>query len=311
MGGLFLSPLIVKVYCPWFERNQQALIMTVNYDSKWHIKNASDIRTRLSPHLDTKELAQIIPSGLQGIFVRTIDDVMELYCYEPETRDLSDIMSRVNLNAPLDLIAVYSQVMFLTQVWQQLSPKRVYIAGFGGGRLGMAYHHYNGDVFVDGSDFDPAILEVARSHFGIEYDDRYSIAAADSAQDLETRETLYDIIIIDVFSNSGQHASHLASREFFTKCRRKLNADGVLAINLIERDPERSAKISNMASVFPQLMEWRQQGSHIVFASKTEACKHALLKRAETFERDANLTFPYSEHAKALQLVDLAEYRFG
>lgn len=285
--------------------------MTTNYVSPWHRKNLSKIRSRLSRHLDTKELAQIIPSRVQGIFLRTIEDVMELYCYEPESRDLSDIMSRVNLNAPLNLIAAYSQVMFLTQVWQQIPPERVYIAGFGGGRLGMAYHHYNPGSFVDGSDFDPAILDVARSHFGVEYDDRYSIAAADSEQDLETRDVLYDVIIIDVFSNSGEHPSHLASREFFTKCRRKLTADGVLAINLIERDPERSQKISNLANVFPQLMEWRQQGSHIVFASKTKTNKESLLQRAEAFEQKAKLDFPFCEHAKALQVVDLEEYRFG
>ncbi len=285
--------------------------MSYDFNTPWHAQNLAAIRQRLAPFLQQQNLAKIIPSEVQGVFVRTIDEIVELYCYDPESRDLSDIMSRVGIKNPLELIATYNQVLFLSFVWQHALPERIYIAGFGGGRLGMVSHHYSPEVEIHGSDFDPAIVDVAESHFGIEYDSRYSIKAADSGEDFDSRNTIYDTIIIDVFSSSGIHASHLASQPFFKLCNSKLKDDGVLAINLIERDPEREAKISNLASVFPHLIEWRNQGSHLIFASKQEPNLKTWIKRAEEFESAAALTYPFSEHAKALTAVDREEYKVG
>jgi len=285
--------------------------MKYQFDTPWHQQNLQEIQQRLSPFLQKQDLAKIIPSEIQGVFIRAVDEIIELYCYDPETRNLSDIMSRVNLNNPLDLIAIYNQVLFLTFVWSNVPPEQTYIAGFGGGRLGMVTHHYNQTAKIDGSDFDPTIVEIAASHFGIDYDERYSINVADSAEDFDSRNSTYNTVIIDVFSNDGEQASHLATRDFFQKCSSKLSRDGVLAINLIERDEKREVKISNLATVFPHLVEWRSHGSHLVFASQTEPDLDGIISRAEQFENTANLNYPYSNHAKALRRVSHQHYLFG
>lgn len=278
---------------------------------QWQAENLANIKGRLFHHLDDKNLAKIIPSEIQGVFVRITDDVMELYCYDPETRNLSDIMSRVSLHNPLDQIAAYSQVMFLSYIWCEISPEKIYIAGFGGGRLAMAFHHHNPIAQIDGSDFDPAILEVASSHFGIDYDHRYSVNAADSYEDFDSRNGPYDLIIIDVFSSSGAHASHLASKDFFEKCKAKLSRHGVVAINLIEQDLKRAEKIANLADVFSNLVEWCHQGSHIVFASENTPSIQDIVQRADVFEKHAGLNYPYSERARELQIVDRKTYNIA
>lgn len=274
------------------------------WDKKHQGENLARIRQKLEPAGNNPELATIIPSDVQGIFIRRLKQTLELYCYEPASRQLSDIMFRINLEDPLHLIGTYGQVMMLGAVWSDTPPSRVYVAGFGGGRLTMPLHHFFPDCLIDGSDFDPAILKAAETYFGIEYDKRHDVRANDSAVDLVQRTGTYDIIHVDVFSNSGDHPGHLASVEFFQSCARKLARDGVLAINLVDHDPSLERKTANLVQVFDSVVECRTNGASILFASHSRPDLDALHERARAFGEKAELTYPLADHAKLLRHLD-------
>ena len=276
--------------------------MTDQAFNLWQKQNNSIIRNRLKPHLAEDEIARILPSKLQGIFVRRIGSVLELYCYDPSNNELSEVMSRIDLANPLHLLGTYSQVMLLSACWTQKKPENVYIAGFGGGRLGMLLHYCIEGIRVHGSDFDPAILDAAEMYFGVTYDERYDVRAADSASDLASRNTSYDIIMIDVFSNSGEHPDHLGTESFLKMCQSKLTLDGVVIANLVERDHGCKDKISTFMEVFPYCYLNSFNGAHITFGSQIPIDHAALKTRCEEFEQSNGLDFQFAYHVNELKL---------
>lgn len=278
--------------------------MTHAGDSEFSAVNLGRIKERLRKAAGSPELATIIPSDVQGIFIRRLENTLELYCYEPATRKLSDIMFRIDLDNPLHLIGTYGQVMMLAAIWSPSPPKRIYVAGFGGGRLTMPIHHIFPQCLIDGSDFDPAILKAAEAYFAVEFDERHDVRVNDSAVDLVQRQGTYDIIHVDVFSNSGDHPGHLASVEFFRNCAHKLGIHGVLAINLVDHDPGLERKTQNLLQVFESVVECRTNGASILFASHQRPDLNALIQRAADFEKTAELTYPLSSHAKILRQLE-------
>ena len=265
--------------------------------------NAEAIRERLQDIRSQAEIAKIIPSQLQGIFVRKIDDQLELYCYDPDTRSLSECMSRIDLINPLNLISPYTQTAFMTSCWGTTTPKRIYIAGFGGGCLGQVFHHYFPKAVIDGSEVDPAMLRVAETYFGVTFDTRYDVRSGDGREDLESREPPYDIIIIDVFFGNGTHANHLATSEFFEMCSRKLTANGVLCVNIIEKDPFHKNKIAAIESAFDYCYGWNVNGARVTFASQEPLNREEFLARLSQFVETENLTFPVMDRAEELSFI--------
>jgi spermidine synthase len=107
-------------------------------------------------------------------------------------------------------------------------------------------------ITCDAVDIDPAVVSMARRHFGLSpvqqvhlQDARYFIATAQAE---------YDFIVLDVFAGDTT-PGHLLTREALTLVRERLAPGGVLAINLIgSLGAERRVTASVMrtlASVFP------------------------------------------------------------
>ncbi len=268
----------------------------------WQTHNLACINKRLLIHKDNFELAKIIPSQIQGVFVRNHENILELYCYEPNSRQLSDIMSRIDLEAPLTLISPYTQVLFLSACWSTNPPRHIYMAGVGGGRMAMLFHHCFPELMIDGSDIDPAMLTVSRDYFGIEFDERYDIRACDSRADLCARHEKYDVILLDVFLGKGNHANHLATVEFFELCRSKMTGQGVLAANLIETDPLHQEKLAAARLCFGNVHLWEVNGAKLLLASNMAITKAELEHRAAVLENTFGFNHPFSSHLKDLNL---------
>ena len=144
----------------------------------WAHANEQKIRSLL-PQLKTDEpLDRVFQSEFQGVFLRQLETTLELYCYDLETRSLSEIMSRIDVANPLHLQAPYSQATFLGAMFLNREPERIYLAGYGGGRLAMLFHHYFMHCKLDGSDIDPNMLDICRSFFGFVPDERCDFRTA-------------------------------------------------------------------------------------------------------------------------------------
>lgn len=272
--------------------------------SSWKSQNLSKIQSRLEPHLLSEKLETIIQGDIQGIFLHKENDVLAMYCYDNKSHQLSNIMSRIDLGNPLNLLGAYSQAVFLTGFWQEEPPESVYIAGFGGGRLAMLFNHYFSNMTLHGSDIDSNVLAVSRDYFGLDAETMKQVTARDSREDLQARDTLYDILFLDVFVGGGEHVNHLSTVEFFRLCREKMTDNGVLVANLVIIDPLMHQKIASIQSVFNQVHVWEYNGAHVVFASDKVFNQQALRERVMDFQTHESLDFNLLEKVDALKAVE-------
>jgi len=83
----------------------------------------------------------------------------------------SGIMSRIDLIHPLKLLGLYTQAIMLSLAFVE-NPKKIYMIGFGGGRIPMIFHHYFPDVIVESTEDDSEVISLAHKYFGVNEDNR-------------------------------------------------------------------------------------------------------------------------------------------
>ena len=128
----------------------------------WQAQNLQAIQARLAPVVALPDgvLFQK-PESTNNILVYKSEGVVYLYFHA----DLdAEIQSRMILAEPLHLLSPYSQMVMLSLLWNQV-PKRIYIIGFGGGRLPMVMHHTLPNTQIDCAEIDRDVVEVARRNW--------------------------------------------------------------------------------------------------------------------------------------------------
>ena len=109
--------------------------------------------------------------GIQYVVVRKDKYKIKLALVEKVNLHTDLLQSVLDLNNPLHLVSEYTQAMLLGLVWQS-QPQRIYIAGFGGGRIPLVLHHYLPETVIECADVDPIAIEAATQCFGVQLDDR-------------------------------------------------------------------------------------------------------------------------------------------
>jgi spermidine synthase len=132
--------------------------------------------------------------------------------------------------------------------------KRALAIGLGGGLLPKALSEHYG-LTVDAVELDPAMIELARSHFG--YAPSGEVFAQDGRAWLARSGRKYPIVILDAFGAEAPPA-HLFTREAFAQIRDALEPGGVLAINLVSLirppgDEPWLAVYKTLREVFPEV----------------------------------------------------------
>ncbi len=149
----------------------------------------------------------------------------------------------------------YAYPYFLQYLPTALVPDgaRCLVIGLGAGVIPRWYEARG--VRTDVVDINPAVLELARSHFG--YRPAGRVVLSDARSFLRESPERYDYLVLDVF-NGDTTPGHLLSREAFALMRARLTPDGVLAMNFIGalRGPEAYVTASvarTLAEVFPSV----------------------------------------------------------
>jgi peptide deformylase len=215
---------------------------------------------------------------------------------------LSGIMSRVSIDDPLNLLGLYTRVMLLALAWCP-EPARVYVVGFGGGRIPMVLHHHLPAVVIDSTETEAFVVRLAQQYFGIELDDRMRVAVEDGRAFLERREP-YDVILVDCFSADGHHPYRLSTAEFYELCRGRLRPGGVVATNLSSADPLVSEKIATFASAFRTSLAYRTEEACVLFGTDgDEMDLESAVPRATRLADRHRFAFPLAEYAVDLTAV--------
>lgn len=277
---------------------------------RWYARNLERITRKLEWLFNEPEgILYHRQTVTQNIVIVKDDTEIKLYFAAPASSDqqtqFRQIISHINIEDPIRLSGVCPQAMMLSLLWQD-APTRIHMLGFGGGRISMVLHHYLPEVVIDGTEIDPFMVNLAAKYFGISYDDRLSVTASDGREYLAklATETKYDIILIDCINASGHHPYNLSTSEFYDLCIDHLAETGIVAVNILERDPMFSDKIWTFRTKFRNVYAFVHEGTHVFFGTNREVVlPPTLLERAQSLTVRYQFRFPFLEWAQQLILL--------
>lgn len=146
-------------------------------------------------------------------------------------------------------------------------------------------------------------MGVARRFFGVEQDARLRMAIEDGRVWLERHATRYDLILLDVFLDNGYLPYRMATREFFTLRRARLQPGGVLVMNLLAGDSWTARKAQTSAAVFPYVWSYTLSDENWVLFGRVRRRESPLPSKAVARELAAQHVFDYPFVAQVMRLL--------
>ncbi len=239
-------------------------------------------------------------SGVHYVAVTKDRSQIKLSLIEKVNLHTDLLQSVFDFHNPLHLVSEYTQAMLLGLVWQN-QPKRIYIAGFGGGRIPLVLHHYLPETVIDCADIDAIAIEAATQCFGVQFDSRLTATIQDGREYLEQQnpDIQYDIIMTDVFFGNGYFPHRLATKEFYQLCKKRLSSDGVVLVNLLQRDEFYAEKVKTFQSVFSQVCvcPWKDINSVLIGSNSTILEKDEIVARAKYLQDGHDFSFSLVDRA--------------
>lgn len=132
--------------------------------------------------------------------------------------------------------------------------ERVAVIGLAAGTIAKHYTDTFGPIPIDGIELDAAIVDTARSYFGLSEPNIRAIVG-DGRYELEQLTGPYDVITLDAYK-VPYIPWHLTTREFFQAAYDRLSPQGVMAVNVGRAPDDRrliEAVATTMATVFPSV----------------------------------------------------------
>lgn len=272
----------------------------------WLAKNRSAINQRLSWLKDLPEGTIFCePSGIHFITVQKFKSEILLVLAGQTDFTSNLVQSRLDLNDPLNLVSPYSQAMILGLVWQE-KPKRIYMAGLGGGRIPMVLHHYFPETIIECTEIDSTLIEVAPTYFGIPLDERMRVICQDGREYLNqgNPDIQYDLIFIDVVLGNGYMPYYLATKEFYELCQSRLSKEGVIVVNLLQNTSFYVEKIKTIQSIFNRVYLCSLAlGNTIVIGTNEDAMNASeLISKTQLIQECHQFSFPLIERAREVKM---------
>jgi spermidine synthase len=271
------------------------------------VKGQTDDLAMLSRRL---QALQSLPDGilhdeispLHHIRIIKVAGQIQFYFVDRISSELDGPMSRIEIERPLRLLAGYTQSAMLTLLWNP-APAHVCLLGMAGGRLALLFYYHFPATVIDNVDIDPAVAEIATRYFGITFDQRQQITIQDARAFLNTTTSpLYDFIVMDAFRDASDELNHLATRQFYQACKRRLAPGGVLCVNILKSDRLFFEKIKTVMSSFRHVLIAEHKRSVVLFGNDRRQLTHEqIIANAAALQRRHAFDFPFEERATALQ----------
>lgn len=140
------------------------------------------------------------------------------------------VQSAMSLTDPFRLMLEYTQAMMGFLLFNP-SPQTLEIIGLGGGSLAKYCHKFLPETSIRGVEVDWDVIAVADQFYMPPLSDRFDIVWADGSDFVVKDDQSTDVLLVDGFDKSGQPPK-LCSLDFYRACRSRLNAGGILVVNL-------------------------------------------------------------------------------
>lgn len=207
------------------------------------------------------------------------------------------VQSAMRLARPNDLELSYTRSMMACLLFQP-APRNVLMIGLGGGSVAKYVYHQLPEAKVRVLELDPQVVAIARQCFLVPPDDaRLQIIVGDGAEYMTRRDARADLIMVDGY-DAESHVEELATREFYSHCRARLTAGGVLVMNLWGGDRQFNEVLKRIEDVFPDgtlCLPARKPGNVIAFGFRDPPGPLVwtdLERRAVELEQRHGMEFP-------------------
>lgn len=153
-------------------------------------------------------------------------------CLQFSLRRAQRNQSCLDARRPERMVLAYTRMMMAALLLNP-APKRILVAGLGGGTLPMALATIYPEARLDVVEIDPAVVRVAKRHFGFAESERLRVHVDDAR--VFTRRAVaagrtYDLIMLDAFG-ADYIPEHLMTREYLADTRALLAGNGALTAN--------------------------------------------------------------------------------
>lgn len=150
--------------------------------------------------------------------------------------------------------------------------ERVLVLGFGAGSIATLFHReYGLAVDITGVEQDPAMLAIAREHFGLVPNEHLELILCDARAFLERLASPFNLVCVDLFHGSDL-ARGIDEAEFIGLLKRSVAPGGVLIFNTIAHDREstnRSGRVGQeLRLAFDAVGTQRYEGDNIVYTCR-------------------------------------------
>ncbi len=207
------------------------------------------------------------------------------------------VQSAMRIARPNDLELSYTRSMMACLLFRP-DPRDVLMIGLGGGSVAKYVYHQLPEAKLRVLELDPQVVTIARQCFLVPPDDaRFEIIIGDGAEYMGRRDARADLIMVDGY-DAESHVEALATREFYSHCRARLTAGGLLVVNLWGGDRQFNEVLKRIEGVFPDAtlcLPARKPGNVIAFAFRDPPGALAwadLEHRAAGLEAHHGLEFP-------------------
>lgn len=168
----------------------------------------------------------------------------------------------IDLRDPRRLVFNYTRMSFAGLLLNS-QPKRILVAGLGGGTIPTVMHELFPDAHIDVLEVDDAVLRVARDFFDFREDERMVAHVVDARVFIKRaalRGVSYDYVVLDAFS--GEYIpEHMLTREFLEEVRQILTPDGVVVANTFSTSRLYDHESVTYQAVFGEFFNFKQAGS--------------------------------------------------
>lgn len=184
------------------------------------------------------------------------------------------VQGAMRIQRPYALELAYTREMMAGLLLRDTPwPRQVLLVGLGAGSLAKFIHRQFADTHITAVEIDPQVERVARLHFKLPDDpDRLHIVIDDGAAFMRQSSAVYDYILVDGFDGNAR-AGELDTLPFYSACRARLSAQGLLGVNLLGRSRGFAASAQRIADAFDGrslIFPSCDSGNTIVFATAGE-----------------------------------------
>lgn len=170
--------------------------------------------------------------------------------------------SCMSLSDPKALVFDYTRMSFAGLLLNP-DPKRILVAGLGGGSIPVILNEMYPDAHIDVLEVDEAVVSVAEAFFGFEENDNMQVHVVDARVFIKRagiRGDEYDYVVLDAFS--GEYIpEHLLTREFLEEVKQLMPPHGVVVANTFAGSALYDHESVTYQAVFGEFYNFRMPGT--------------------------------------------------